>query len=298
MAGDLVARLGVEHGRVEIRACFLRQRLAELVLQHARLHLLDRAFGEIAKLEGAERQADQPVHRQAEMFEHALDLAVFAFAQAHGEPDVGALHAIQMRFDAAIFHAFDHHALGERVELGLIHLAMGAHAIAAQPARGRQLQHAREPAVIGEQQQALGVDVEPAHGDDARKILGHGVENRRPAFGIAVGRHRAARLVKQEQARALTRADGAAVNGDLVGGRDVEGRALQRLAVDAHAAFGDPALCVAPRAQAGAGHDFRDAVAFRRVGLRRGRGRAGRRTFRFSLVGHADLIAECGREVE
>ena len=50
----------------------------------------DRAFLEIAELERPERNADQPVDAEPQMFEHALDLAVLAFAQAHGQPDVAS----------------------------------------------------------------------------------------------------------------------------------------------------------------------------------------------------------------
>ncbi len=49
---------------------------------------------------------------------------------------------------------------------------MGADAVAAQPAGGGQRQNAGEAAVIGEEEETLGVDVEAADGDDARQVLG------------------------------------------------------------------------------------------------------------------------------
>ncbi len=51
-----------------------------------------------------------------------------------------------------------------------MHLAVRAHAVAAQPAGLRQFQHAGEAAVIGQQQQALGADIEPADADQARQV--------------------------------------------------------------------------------------------------------------------------------
>ena len=100
-AGDLLAILRVEHGRFEIDARLLGQLVAELVLQDARLHFLDSAVLQLAELERPVRQADQAIHGEPQMLENALDLAVLAFAQAHGEPHVGALHAIDLRLDAA-----------------------------------------------------------------------------------------------------------------------------------------------------------------------------------------------------
>ena len=141
-----------------------------------------------------------------------------------------------------------------RVELGLVDLAMGAHAIAAQPAGRRQFEHARKAAVIGQQQQALGVDVEPADRDDARQVRAAGVENRRAAFRVAGGGDEAARLVEQEQAGALGARQRLAVDADVVGVAHIEGGAGEHFAVDADAALRDPVLGVAARTKAGARH--------------------------------------------
>ena len=111
---------------------------------------------------------------------------------------------------AAIVDAVDGDAVRQRVELRLVDLAMGAHAIAAQPAGGRQFEDAGEAAVVGEEQQAFGVDVEPADGDEPRQVVRQHVEDRVAALGIAVGGHQAARLVEQEQPRALAPGDAAA----------------------------------------------------------------------------------------
>ena len=80
-----------------------------------------------------------------------------------GQPDVGALLAVERRLDRR--------RSGRRrwrcrrcsgSSAACVDRAVGAHAVAPQPAGRRQLEHAREPAVVGQQQQALGVDVEPA----------------------------------------------------------------------------------------------------------------------------------------
>ncbi len=57
------------------------------------------------------------------------------------------------------------------IELLLGDRAEGAHAVAAQPAGGGQFEHALQATIIGDEQQALGVDIEPADGDDARQAF-------------------------------------------------------------------------------------------------------------------------------
>src|SRR3546814_10556963 len=68
---------------------------AELVAQHFRRHLFGRARQQVAELERAEGDADQPADRPAEMLADATDLAVLALAQAHGQPGILALLAIE-----------------------------------------------------------------------------------------------------------------------------------------------------------------------------------------------------------
>ena len=97
----------LEDRRVEIGARLARQPRPELVAQHAGARLHDFALGEIAEFERPEGDADQPVDRQAEVLEHALDLAVLALAQAHRQPDVRALRALEPRLDAGVMDALD-----------------------------------------------------------------------------------------------------------------------------------------------------------------------------------------------
>ena len=156
---------------VEIDAGFVGEPLAELLAQHAGLDHLDAADGQIVELERAEADADQPVDLEAERAEDVLDLAVLAFAQGEQQPDIAALLALERRLDRAVLDAVDLDAVLEAVELRLGDGAEGADAISAQPAGGGQFEDALQAAVIGEQQQALGVDVEPADGDDARQAL-------------------------------------------------------------------------------------------------------------------------------
>ena len=245
----------------KIRTGLRRHPLAELLAQSPRLHLLDRAFGELAELERAERHPDEPVHRQAEVAEHVLHLAVLALADREGEPDVAALGAVDRGLDRSVADAVDGDAVAQPVELILRHPAMGAHAIAAQPAGRRQFERAREPAVVGEQQQPLGVEVEPADADEARQVLGQDSEDGGAAAGIGVRGHQAARLVIEKEPRALARRQRLPVDGDAVRRRHVARRRGDHLAVDRHPPGRDPGLGLAARGEPGAGHDLGDALA-------------------------------------
>ena len=80
---------------------------AELLAQHPRAHLLDRALREFGELERAERDANEPRDVEAEMAEHVAHLAVLALADGKGEPEVRALHALDRGFDGAVMDAGD-----------------------------------------------------------------------------------------------------------------------------------------------------------------------------------------------
>ena len=260
--------------RVKIALRLGGQHLAQLVLQNPRRHFLDRALAQLAELERPERQTDQPVYIEADMFEHPLDLAVLALAQAHGQPDIGALLAVKPGVDALIVHAVNGHAFAQAVEHALVGLAIGAHAVAPHPAGLGQFQHPREAAVIGHEQQALGIDVEAANSHQPRQLGRQSGEDGGPPLGVAVSRHEPARLVEEEEPGALAPAQRFAVHNNLVAGSDVESRAGQHHAIDHNAPLRDPALRVAARAQAGARHHLGDAGVLRRV-LGRGFGRGG-----------------------
>src|SRR5262249_330219 len=235
----------------EIRPGQSRDPFPERLAQRPRLDLHDRAGRELAELERTEGDADQPVDLEAEVAEHVLDLAVLALADGETEPDIAALGALERRLDRTKADAGNGDAGGEPSECLRRDAAMRAHAVAAQPGGRRQLEHARERAVIGEQQQALGVDVEPADADEARQGLGQGAENGRPAARIRVAGQEAARLVVEEEPRALAAGQRPAVDGDAIRGGDVARRRGDDLAVDGDASGRNPALGFAARAQPG-----------------------------------------------
>jgi hypothetical protein len=203
------------------------ERRPQLIAEHTRAHLLDRALGDIAKLERSEGKPDQPVDVKTDMFEHAFDFAVLAFAQRDREPAIRALHAIERCLDSRVLHAIERQALAELIENGLIGCAIGADPVTPDPAGRRQFEDARKAAVIGEQQQSFRINVEPADADDARAVwpmLAQKIKNRRPPLWVTRGRDEAARLMEQKEPRPRPLDKRLTVDGDSITRLDVDGR--------------------------------------------------------------------------
>src|SRR5580704_17700123 len=125
--------------------------LAQLLVEHLFLHLLERAAFEETELERAVGETDEPRHRIAEMFEDAAHLAVLALAQAERDPRVRSLLAFELGADRAVGDAVDRDASFQTGEAGFIDKAVHPHLVAAQPAGRRQFEPAGERAVIGEE---------------------------------------------------------------------------------------------------------------------------------------------------
>src|SRR6476661_387608 len=229
------------HRPVEIRAGDGRNLLAELLAQHAGLDLLDLAFGQLAQLKRPVGHPDQPVHLEAEMRHHVAYLAVLTLADRKYQPDIGALVALQRRIDRTVFDTVDLDTPLQLIKLCLSYFAMGAYPITPQPAGIRQFKRARQPAVIGQKQQPLGVEIEPADRDQPRQAFGQIVEYRGPPFRVGMGRHQPARLVKQKQPGAFARRQRLVVDGDI------ERRRVDDATVDGNTALHDPFLGIAAR---------------------------------------------------
>src|ERR1700730_10598003 len=127
----------------KIRAGGFCERGSELIAEHACAYLLDRAFSDFTELKRAEGKPDQAVDSQPEMFEHAFDLAVLAFAQRHRQPAIRALQAIEGCLDAGIMHTIERQILAQTIEERLTGCAFRADSVAPDPAGRRQLKDAR-----------------------------------------------------------------------------------------------------------------------------------------------------------
>jgi len=112
-------------------------------------------------------------------------------------------------------------------------------------------QHGREVAVVGQQQEALGLVVEPAHWIDVLLHLADEVDDRAAPLGIAQRRHDTARLVQQDVAAAGVGLDAPAVHPDIVTGRvGLGAKFAHGLAVDGHPAVDDERFSRAARGDA------------------------------------------------
>ncbi len=105
---------------------------------------------------------------------------------------------------------------------------------------------AREFAVVGHQERAARVVVEPAHWRDARRNVAHEISDGAPALGIAQGRDHGARLVEHHIHERLGHQP-APVHFDAGRARVRFGAELGDLAaIHAHASRADQRFGVAP----------------------------------------------------
>jgi hypothetical protein len=93
------------------------------------------------------------------------------------------------------------------------------------------------------------------------------IEDGRAPFRVFMRGDKSARLVKEEQARALTLGERLAIDADLIVWPDVERRARQDRAIDGDPPLRDPGLRVAARAKSGAGDNLGDSIRLRGRGV-------------------------------
>src|SRR5258708_25347680 len=222
-----------------IRMALRRRARAELLAQPLAGHFLDRAAREIAELERPVGDADEPRHAEPQMLHDAADLAVLALVQAYREPGIAALLAIEYGADRTIGHAVDGDARLERGETRRIDGPMDAHAVTPQPAARRQLQGARQLAIVGEQQKPFRSEVEPADRDHPRQLRRQAIAHGGPPLLLAMRRDEAGGPVIAPQPRRLRRRDGLAVDPDVARPGGPGPRAGPHLAAAGEPSFGD-----------------------------------------------------------
>ena len=199
------------------------------------------------------------------MFEHAPHLAVLAFGQGHFDPAVLPAAALQICLDPTIAHSIDRDAFDQFVELGLGHVPERAGAVGAAHGVGGQFQRAFERAVIGQQQQALGIEIEATDRHQPGRIFGQCVAQSRvdgrSTLRIAFGRQKAGWLVEGVKLRRFGLGYRFAVDRDTAKAIQLDRRCIERLAVQRDAAVADHALDLAPAGDPRAGEQFGNPVA-------------------------------------
>ena len=137
-------------------------------------------------------------------------------------------------------------AIGQPLQFLRIDPAMHPHPVAPQPAGRRQFQLARQRAVIGQQQQPFGGEVQPADADHPRQARRQFLEHRRPPFRIFMRGHQPVGLVIAPQPGAFRLADRLAVDQHDVAGLHKHRRMRDRRIVQPHAPGGDHRFGIAP----------------------------------------------------
>ena len=110
--------------------------------------------------------------------------------------------------------------------------------------------------VVGQDQQPLGLVIEPPHGIDPLRDVGNQVAHRLSALRVGKRRHHALRLVEQDVLPPLFGLDGLAVHQHLVAVLHLHAHFADDAAVDAHAPLGDDLLALAPRRDPAFRHVF------------------------------------------
>ena len=145
----------------------------------------------------------------------------------------------------------DRHTPAQPIERRLVGHAADAHVVFPFHLVTRVEQPFGQRTVVGQQQQALGVVVEPPHRIDVLADVRQQIEDRRPALRVLPRRDVPARLVEQDIAVMGDDPDPLAIDADVVvPGIGLRAELQHRLAVDTDAALCDQALGGAARRDA------------------------------------------------
>ena len=173
-----------------------------------------------AEPQRAEATRCERAHRMADRRAHALDLALAPLVDASARARRARAGAPARARSAVV----ELDPVAQRAQRALARRAAGdLRAVGARHLVARMGQAVRQLAVVGQQDQAGGVGVEPADRVQARAV-GHELDDRRAAVGVARGRDDAGRLVERVDDARLRARQRRAVDRDRRGLVDVAGR--------------------------------------------------------------------------
>ncbi len=109
--------------------------------------------------------------------------------------------------------------------------------------------------IIGHEQRATGVEIEPPHGHQTHSHVCDQTGHRRAAFGIVHRAHDPSRLMEQKVNQRL-RTDPAPINLDLGSSVDLGAKLGDDPTIHPHPTADNQRLCLAPRGDPGAGQHF------------------------------------------
>ena len=165
--------------------------------------------------------------------------------------------ADELHFRRSRAASFDHDAAREPIEVVRIRQAQHLCFVDTLDLVARMGERHGEIAVVGENQQTLGIVVEPPYRVDVLAYVLQQIQHRRPPLGIRSRGDVPGRLVEQKIAERLRALDAAIVDADFVGLRvGFAAELAHGLAVHRDAALDDQLLGRPPRRHAGGREDL------------------------------------------
>jgi len=164
-------------------------------------------------------------------------LTVLAFTNGDAQPRIAGHLPVELGRHFSIANPIDGNAIGKPWQGFWIDLSLYTNPVFAAPPCAGKLEMPRQIAIIGQQQQPLGVKIEPANRQHPRHGVRKRVKDGLPPFVIPRGDDQATRFVIAPQACWLARRKRLAVDSDAVGRADVQRGTCHDLAIDC-----DPAI--------------------------------------------------------
>lgn len=214
---------------------------------------------ERGELEEGNADALQFFHQKAEVLEHHADLVLAAFGELDLIPGVvGAGQHLET--GGLCLLAEERDARAELADLVFAESAVCLDDVGFDDVVALAHDGVGKVAIVGEEQQPLGMIIEAADGVDALPDAAQMLNDSGAALGIVHGRHHAVGLVHGQIEKLAGGVEELAVDLDVIGGEVGLGAKLgDGFAVDADTAFEDHFLGVAAAGDAGLGDDLLEA---------------------------------------
>ena len=152
----------------------------------------------------------------AEMLHDPAHLAVLAFADGNAEPGIAGHLPVESRVDLAIADAIDGDPAGKRCQCLGIDMALHPHPVFPRPSGAGKFKMTCQPAIIGQQQQAFGIHVQPPDRQHPRQIGRQMVKDGLAVLLVTCADNQPARLVITPQNRRFARRQRLAIDRDDV----------------------------------------------------------------------------------
>ena len=155
--------------------------------------------GQIAQAQMTDANPNEFFHFVSQLVKHPANLPVDSLAQDHPH----ARHPDRLHFLHARAFSIEHHAGQQLRRERWLPGAIERHFVFLFDFVARMRQALREIAVVGQDEKAFGLRVEPADIEEARELRRQEIEDRVARIGIGAGRNEAGRFVQDDVELAL-----------------------------------------------------------------------------------------------